>query len=254
MKPGVILDVVRFELSRSMTLARLTVWVALVAFPVALIAILNANLQTDRIEPIGFVLYFLVPEVVCLLGLLLWATPAIATEVEGQTWIHLAMRPGGRTHVILGKYFTAILWTFSAALVAITICVPVIGPDAPLRMWAVMTALAGLSCLAHAALYLLIGVIVHRRTMVSAVAYTLVIEYGLSFVPAVANKLTVNYRLRGLLAEWMQWEEVRNRAETVFGSQPPETHLAALAVYTAALLAAAVSRVCTAEFPSQQDG
>lgn len=114
--------------------------------------------------------------------------------------------------------------------------------------------LATLSCFAHAAIFLLIGVIFHRRTMVTAVVYTLAIEYGLSFVPAVANKLTVNYHLRGLLADWMDWEEVRSRAETVFGSELATTHLIALAVYTVVLLSASMLRLTTAQYPTQQDG
>ena len=90
--------------------------------------------------------------------------------------------------------------------------------------------------------------------MVTAVVYTLAIEYGLSFVPAVANKLTVNYHLRGLLADWMNWEEVRSRAETVFGSEPATTHLLALAIYTVVQLSASMLRLTTAQYPTQQDG
>lgn len=254
MNPLLIVDVIRFELTRSLTAGRIAIWLGLIAFPVALISILRINVPIDPIEPYGFTLYFLIPEVVCLLGLLLWATPAVATEIEGQTWIYLAMRQSGRSIVLLGKYLTAIAWTWSAACVAITLCAFVIGPPEAFRMWYVMFALAFLSCLAHAAIYLLIGVIFHRRTMVTAVIYTLVIEYGLSFVPAVANKLTVNYRLRGLLADWMNWEEVRSRAETLFGNQPASTHLISLSIYTVLLLVIASVWLSMAEYPTQQDG
>ncbi len=254
MNPMLILDVMRFELGRSLTLGRIAIWLVLVAFPVGLISILRMKLPIDPIEPIGFAMYFLIPEVVCLLGLLLWATPAIATEIEGQTWIYLAMRRSGRTTVLLGKYLTAVVWSLSAAIVAATLCVLIVSPPEMIRMWWVMCALATLSCFAHAAIFLLIGVIFHRRTMVTAVVYTLAIEYGLSFVPAVANKLTVNYHLRGLLADWMDWEEVRSRAETVFGSELATTHLIALAVYTVVLLSASMLRLTTAQYPTQQDG
>ncbi|MFK8115490.1 MAG: hypothetical protein AB8B91_25060 [Rubripirellula sp.] len=254
MNPMLILDVIRFEIRRSLTAGRIAIWLALVAFPVALITILRINVPIDRIEQFGFTLYFLIPEVVCLLGLLLWATPAVATEIEGQTWIYLAMRRSGRSLVLLGKYFTAVAWTLSAALVGITLSVIVIWPPELMRMWAVMSALAMLSCFAHAAIYLLIGVIFHRRTMVTAVIYTLVIEYGLSFVPAIANKLTVNYRLRGLLADWMNWDEVRSQAELVFGSESASTHLMALGIYTIVLLAVAITKLSMSEYPTQQDG
>lgn len=254
MNPMLILDVMRFELGRSFTVGRIAIWFALVAFPVGLISVLKVNLSIDRIEPIGFAIYFLIPEVLCLLGLLLWATPAVATEIEGQTWIYLAMRQSGRTTVLLGKYLAAVVWSLSAALVAATLCAVIVNPNEMIRMWWVMCALSALSCFSHAAIFLLIGVIFHRRTMVMAVVYTLAIEYGLSFVPAVANKLTVNYHLRGLLADWMNWEAVRSRAETLFGSELASTHLLALAVYTVLLLCASILRLKTAEFPTQQDG
>lgn len=254
MNPTLVLDVIRFELARSMTGGRLAIWLALVSFPVVLITILKVSTSIDRPEAIGFTMYFLIPEVVCLLGLLLWATPAIATEIEGQTWIYLAMRRSGRTMVLLGKYLTAVVWTLAAAVVAISLCVLIVAPEDMLRSWIVLSLLSLLSCFAHAAIYLLIGVVFHRRTMVIAVVYTLVIEYGLSLIPSVANKLTVNYRLRGLLADWMNWDEVRSRAEAVFGSEPASTHLMALTVLTVAFVAAAMLRLATGEYPTQQDG
>ncbi len=255
MNPLLVIDVVRFELKRSMTVGRTAMWFLLVGFPIVLFAILRQIVPPEEIETMhqisiadqaeqwGVVLYFLVPEVICLLGLLLWATPAISTEIEGQTWIYLAIRRSGRTWVPLGKYLTSVVWTFSAAFVSCTGCVLLMGPMGSLRLWVVMNVLSLLSCIAHAALYLLIGLIFYRRTMVSAVAYTLTIEYGLSFVPALANKLTINYRLRGLLAEWMDWEVARTIAENVMGREPPGTHLLVLAAMTMTLLGVALYRM-----------
>jgi ABC-type transport system involved in multi-copper enzyme maturation permease subunit len=266
MNPLLVFDVVRFELKRSMTVGRTAMWFLLVGFPIALFAILRQIVPPDQIEQLhqisiqdqaeqwGVMLYFLVPEVICLLGLLLWAAPAISTEIEGQTWIYLALRRSGRSWVPLGKYLTSVVWTFSAALVSCTGCVILMGPMGSFRLWGVMIVLSLLSCIAHAALYLLIGLIFYRRTMVTAVAYTLLIEYGLSFVPALANKLTINYRLRGLLAEWMDWEVARSIAENVMGREPPATHLLVLAAMTLALLGIAIFRMGHSEFPTQQEG
>ncbi len=254
MNPLLILDVMRFELTRSRTLGRLAIWLILVMFPVSLITALRLLETTADTQAWGITLYFLVPEVLCLLGLLLWATPAISTEIEGQTWIYLAMRRSGRSMVLIGKYFTAVLWTLSAALISITVCVVIMGPAGGMQLWLVMCGLAVLSCFAHASLYVLIGAIFYRRTMVAAVLYTLAIEYGMSLVPAVANKLTINYRLRGLLADWMDWDEARSQAENVFGSEPAATHLLVLFAITLALLGIAVFRLGHSEFPTQQEG
>jgi len=255
MNPLLTIDVVKFELARSMTFGRSAIWMLLVLFPVTLITVMRfSRVPLDPVEPWGMVLYFLVPEVICLLGLLLWATPAISTEIEGQTWIYLAMRQSGRTYVLLGKYITAVLWTLSAALASTTLCVVVMGSAGGIRLWSVMCVISALSCLAHASLYVLIGSVFFRRSMVTAVFYTIAIEYGLSAVPAVVNKLTINYRLRGLLANWMDWEQARSTAENVFGSEPTWVHLAVLAILSVTLLGVAIARIGLGEFPTQQEG
>ena len=255
-------DVMIFELRRSMTIGRIAVWCVLVAFPVAIVTAMSliAKLQMnerynveDMIQPFGMAMYFLIPEVSCLLGLLLWATPAISTEIEGQTWVYLTMRTSGRMMVALGKYMTAVVWTLSAALVAVTLCTIVIGPTVAAKLWLVLTILVILSCVVHAALYLLIGCIFYRRTMVAAVVYTVVVEYILSFVPALVNKFTINYRLRGLLADWMDWEDARSQAEEIFGSEPASTHLMILAVMVVVLLGVSLYRVERTEYPTQQE-
>ena len=250
-----IFQVVKFELARSMTFGRVSIWVLLLLFPMLLVGTLRlSGADTSEVEQWGIMLYFLVPEVMCLLALLLWATPVVSTEIEGQTWGYLAMRPTGRCEVILGKYLTAVVWTLSAALVSSTGCVLMMGTAGGFWLWLVMCVLCTISVLAHASLYLLIGVWFYRRTIVTAVFYTGAVEYGLSFVPAVANKLTINFRLRGLLANWMDWEEARSNAENVFGSASSGTHLSALLVLTLILLSLALLKVATSEFPTQQEG
>ncbi|MEO1619082.1 MAG: hypothetical protein AAFV88_24740, partial [Planctomycetota bacterium] len=111
-----------------------------------------------------------------------------------------------------------------------------------------------LSCCSYAALFLVIGVLFYRRTMVAAVLYTVIVEYIVSFIPAMVNKFTINYRLRGLMAEWMQWEEAKTRAQAIFGDEPASTHLTILGITTVVLLAVAFYRVQTTEFPMTQEG
>lgn len=251
----IILSVVRFELSRSLTIGRIAIWLLLVLFPVALVTTLRlSGVPQNPVEAWGIMLYFLVPEVVCLLGLLLWATPVVSTEIEGQTWSYLALRPSGRREVILGKYLTAVVWALSATLASVTLCVALMGEAGGIRLWVVMCLLCVLSAVTHASLYLLIGLLFYRRTIVTAVFYTGAVEYGLSFIPAVANKLTINYRLRGLLSNWMDWEEARSAAESVFGSEPTLVHLSVLLIMTAVLLAASLAKVSVSEYPTQQEG
>lgn len=257
------LDVMVFELRRSLTIGRMAIWGVLVAFPVAIITAMSmiAKIEmgerydaTELVEPFGMAMYFLIPEVSCLLGLLLWATPAISTEIEGQTWVYLTLRSPGRSMVLLGKYLTSVVWTLSAALASVALCTLMVDPEIGDKVWWVLTKLVVLSCFVHAALYLMIGSVFYRRTMVAAVLYTVVVEYVVSFIPALVNKFTINYRLRGLLADWMGWDEARTQAEHIFGSESASTHLEMLAIMVVVLLAVSIYRVERTEYPTQQEG
>ena len=87
----------------------------------------------------------------------------------------------------------------------------------------------------------------HRRVLYRGRGVRIIV------VPAVANKLTINYRLRGLLSNWMDWEAVR-RAENVFGSEASSIHLGVLMLMTVTLLGLAIAKVMYSQFPTQQEG
>ena len=258
MNPTLVLDVALFEIRRSMTLGRSAMWLMLACFPIALVLTLRvtASYVDDEAIPFeawGFISHYLIPEVICLLGLLLWATPAISTEVESQTWIYLAMRQPGRTWVVLGKYLTSVVWTLSAAVFAATGCVIIMAGQGGFQLWLALVTISLLSCLAHGALYLLIGLIFFRRTMVAAVAYTLLIEYGLSALPSIANQLSINFQLRSLLDKWLG-TNVNIAFDDITKSDPFWMNLGLLAVFTVVLLGLSVGRTMSSEFPTQQDG
>ncbi len=87
-------------------------------------------------------LFVLVIDLLCLMGLLLWATPVIHSELEGGTWSYLAMRPGERGPILLGKYLAAVTWTALCAWISLTICVAIIRPEAgAFRVWGTLALL-----------------------------------------------------------------------------------------------------------------
>ncbi|HAD60136.1 MAG TPA: hypothetical protein DCG12_12900 [Planctomycetaceae bacterium] len=65
-------------------------------------------------------LYLLGPSIACMLGALLIAAPAIASELEQHSWIYLATRPNGVFFLVAGKYIVAVMWAFSATLIGVT--------------------------------------------------------------------------------------------------------------------------------------
>lgn len=237
------LAVFRFEFNRTLTPIRAVFWIALACFPPAIVGLIRYH-AGSTLDPLAvpFILFVLIPEVVCLMGLLLWATPAIHSELEGRTWSYLAVRSGGKGAVLLGKYFTAVAWTALAAWLALTLSV-LIAPrvEHALRLWGVIATLIVLSCLAYGALYVLLGVLFLRRAMVVAVGYTFISEFVVGFVPAIINQLTVQYHLRCLMAEWLQWDVLPpGMEELFFGTASASQHVLILLGATAFLLTAAV--------------
>jgi ABC-type transport system involved in multi-copper enzyme maturation permease subunit len=251
---GNVRAVFLFEWKRALTVPRIAWWAVLVLFPVFIIGLIRFAAQNPDGLPrelIAGFLFALFPMLVSMLGTLLWTTPAISAELERRSWVYLAVRPNGGTAVLLGKYLAAVTWVIPAALLALTIAVPLSGTDDGWRLWWAMTRLVLLACPSYGAIYLVLGTIMPRRAMVLAVGYTLIFELIISFVPAVINKLTVQYRLRALLIEWCQLEIPGGKefgVVALIGNEPTSQHLATLFLLPPVLLAIAVSILRWSEF------
>lgn len=191
-----------------------------------------------------------------MLGTFLWTTPAISAELERRSWIYLAIRPNGGTAVLLGKYLAAVSWVIPPALLGLTIAVPLASSGDGWRLWWTMVRLVCLACPAYGAIYLLLGTLMPRRAMVLAVAYTLIFEFIISFVPAVINRITVQYRLRSLLQIWCDLPVLggRQAAELSLTSDTPAwQHVLILALFPPVLLALSVAVLRLSEFSSSAE-
>jgi ABC-type transport system involved in multi-copper enzyme maturation permease subunit len=228
-----------YECRRAFGPGRLVLVAALALFPPALIGLIQfqgAHLDQNR-GPWAVTLFILIPEVVCLLGLLLWATPVIQSEIEGKTWTYLAVRPGGKVPILLGKYAAALVWTLGTALVSLTLTLLVLSPpEGFFQPWGVFARLILLSCVTYAALYALLGVVFLRRAMGVAVAYTFLFEFLGGFIPAMVNQLTVQYHLRSLLFDWLDITDAPRRVREMFGTGPAWEHVLGLGLMSLALL------------------
>lgn len=247
-----------FEWKRALTLPRMLGWATLTLFPVFIIGLLRLpGSPPPREVWIGF-LFALIPMLVSMLGALLWTTSAIATELERRSWVYLTIRPHGGTAVLLGKYLAAVTWVLPAAIVGLTLAIPLTitdrTPDGDtLLIWWGMVRLVLLSCPAFSAIFLLLGIINPRRAMVLAVAYSLILELIISFIPAVINKFTVQYRLRSLMIKWCDFalpDGPRQGASSLFGDTPPYQNVLILLLIPPVLLTASVVLLKFSEFTS----
>lgn len=249
-----ILAVAGFQLRRMLAPQRLLVAAVGAAFPAAvMLAARRIAGELDR--DFGVVLlYALVPEAVCLLGLLVTMCPVVADELERGTWQHVVVRPGGRRSLLLGTFVAAVIWTAGVALLSLVLTLVAAGLPGSMRLAGMFSLLVLLSCLGRAALFALPAVIVPKRALVASVGAALVVEYLAGFLPAIVNQATVSLRLRSLLVEWMGWR--RNLPETLrlfVDEQPPIVQVMAVFVLTATLLTSAAVILSWRQFPPAEE-
>lgn len=256
-----------FEWKRAMSLTRRLWWLGLAGFPVFIVGLVQYTLrnQGEAVDILllkhlwTWLLFALIPMLVSILGSLLWTTPAISSELERRSWVYLAVRPDGATAVILGKYLTAVCWVIPAALTGLTLCIYATGLSAQLdlwRLWWTMALLVILSCPAYAAIFLFVGVIYPRRAMVMSVVYTLLFELVISFIPAVINKMTIQYRLRALAVKWSNLsfsEGSEKGVMAIIGNEPPWQHVTILCAITLGLLCASIGVIRWLEFATSSE-
>jgi len=256
-----IATVFRFEGRRSINKTRLLLWTALASFPPLLLGLVLYSVgppPEEELFAVPIVVYVLCPGVVSMLGVLLWASPSIATEIEGRSWVYPAVRPHGALAVYLGKYLVAVAWTAPAACLAAAVATRMMSPENYREYLGVQWPLIGLSCLSYGAAYSLIGVLLPKRAMVACVFYTIASEVILSTVPAAVNMLTIQYRLRCLFVRWMQWEESLAQSNPVFlayfGEASAAWHLGVLLALTLGMLALGAVVLSWKEFTSETEG
>ncbi len=241
---GEIMATALFDFRRSLTVSKLSVFVILSLFPPAIVAILLFGPGLEAAPVIIGVTVMMVG----VLAELLWATPIVYAELEGKTWVFLAVRPRGVLAALLGKYLMAVLWTMAVCTIAMTICILLAAaarvPDV-LRMWRVFVVLIILAAFSYAAIFTLIGVLFHRRAMVFAMAYVIVLEGIVAQIPAVINQFTVRHHLTALAVKWLDFrflgdEEVPEFIlHQILGAQEPDWRNILMVTAAAALALAA---------------
>jgi hypothetical protein len=217
----------------------------------------RSNMLNESQLYFGYVvlLFLLIPQVVTVLGMLLWATPIVHSELEAQTWVYAVVRPGARRSVMIGKYCVAVLWTFSSTCTAMTLAVPICGVANPAKTWLVLCLLNFVGALSYAALFLTIGALVQKRAMVSAFLYAFFVEGILSTLPATINQLTISFRLRSMLAQLLDLNPSTARElERFFDISTSVTmHLLCLSVFVGFMMGLSLWRVQASQFVWQSE-
>jgi ABC-type transport system involved in multi-copper enzyme maturation permease subunit len=245
MNLGAVWTVFRFECSRTATAARLLALAVLAAFPPALVALMqthHAELQRDARGVVA--LFVLIPELLCLMNLLLSAAPLVYAELEGKTWTYLAISPAGKGAILFGKYWCSVFFAVIAGWLSLALCCLLAWPEHQgLQIASTLFLLVPLGCLVYGAIFVFLGVIFLRRAMIAAVVYIFISEVLIGFIPALINQLTIQYHLRNLLTKWIGWDLIAGPLQMnrqFFSDSPAWHHVAILTTIAAVFLAMAV--------------
>lgn len=250
-----IRTVAEFQLRRLFTRPRLAMAAIGAVFPAAVMLAADRASRGRLGDDVAMVmLYGLIPEAVCMLGLLVTMCPAVADELERGTWAHLAVRPGGRRALLLGTWVAAVIWTAAVAIVATVIAVGVTKLVDPWGAGRILVALVLVSCVGRAALFALPAVIMPKRALVASVGVAIVVEYLAGVIPAIVNQATVSLRLRSLLVAWMGWEKsLPTEAQLLIDQQPEWVQMLAVGILVAVLLTLAVVILDRRQFPPSDE-
>jgi ABC-type transport system involved in multi-copper enzyme maturation permease subunit len=256
---GKVAATAQFDFRRSLTISRLSAFVVLSLFPPAIMAI---NLFGPGVDAAPVIIGVTVM-MVGILAELLWATPIVYGELEGKTWLFLAVRPRGILAVLLGKYLVAALWTTAVCSIALTICALLTAsahvPNV-VQMWFVFLILTTLAAFAYAAIFALIGVVFHRRAMVFAMAYVILFEVLVAQIPAVINQITVRHHITALAVKWLDFRQLGDEEvpdfilQQMLGAREPDwLNILMVAATTVIALAAAAWIICNREYLSADE-
>lgn len=247
--------VAEFQLRRLRTWPRLAMAAVGALFPAAvMVAVERASRGALPSDVAVALLYALVPEAVCMLGLLVTMCPAVADELERGTWAHVTTRPNGRRALLLGTWLAAVIWTGLVALAALACAIPLAKVDEPVRVGALLAGLVVLSCMGRAALFALPAVVLPKRALVASVAVAIVVEYLAGTIPAVVNQATVSLRLRSLLVAGMGWKQkLPTEMQLFIDPQPPWVHVIAVAIVVVVLLGIAAAILDRRQFPPSDE-
>ncbi|MEX0712145.1 MAG: ABC transporter permease subunit [Pirellulales bacterium] len=205
-----------------------------VALPLAVSLLLrfasDIQHETSREVSTGY-LFMMYPQVMCELLALLYGSTLLGAELEAQTLGYLFTRPLARWRIVVAKYAATVatlIVPVSASLYFSWVAIGSPGDGARL-LGGVWLGVVG-SLVVYSSIFLLLGALIPARAMVLGLIYAMV-EFALSFVPAVLNTFTVTYHLRTVVAHASGMEVQAELRGVLSGDSVP------LAVLALALMA-----------------
>lgn len=147
---------------------------------------------------IAIFMYVLYPQVLCILASLIYGASLLVREVEDKTLVYLFSRAQPRWKILLSKYITTVVVLSLAIIASMSICFLIAGMPMGVSTWCALAATIATACAAYTAIFALLGIVLPNRSMTIGLIYAIVVEFMLTFVPALINGITVSHYLRSL--------------------------------------------------------
>jgi ABC-type transport system involved in multi-copper enzyme maturation permease subunit len=213
---------------------------ALLLFPALMFFVVGraeAHVSAGAGAALLFIAY---PQVICVLSVLLRSPTLVNSELEAGTWVYLVSRPAGRVALLLGKYLASATFAALGCGLSVTLSAFVLmGSEAARGVLPAVLAPTLLAPYCFAAIFSLFGVLFVKRAMAISLVYGVIVEFGLSNVPALVHQLTVSYSLRSLALRLCDSDLRREFAVAAGDPDRPVAMAVSLALITLGSLALA---------------
>ncbi len=146
----------------------------------------------------GILLYVLYPQSLCILATLLYGSSLLAAEIEDKTLVYLFTRSLPRWRVLVDKYVAIVLVLTALTGTSMSVSFLLLGAPVGARLWLALMVTILCATLSYTAIFALLGLLVPRRAIPVGLIYAVVVEFVLSFVPALVNELAASHYLRSL--------------------------------------------------------
>lgn len=211
------------------------------ALPVGLtLLILRANVEYQHPFHAALHLYLLYSQTICILVAALYGTSLIQEELHGKTLTYLLTRPVPRWTLFIGKYAGTVATLFVLTMISWTFSWMLVYPGGGTRFVTAFALVNLLSLAVYTALFGLFGMLFPKHALFFSIGYGVVVEFFISLVPAVINKICFSYHLRSVLVKWLNLELPKNMEEIalIIGNLPVGWAIGALILFSVLLVAA----------------
>ena len=203
-----MLTLARLQLQQLLTGKKVWLLLIFMLLPLALTVTLvwgNA-FRNEQLEAVSIYLFILHLVAFSILLCLVYGTSVIGADVDDRTIVYLFTRSKARWEVFVGKYLAIVTLLSCCGVIDFLISWLLLGcPGGFMLAFAFVIAIVA-AMFAYTAIFAALGVLFTKRAMVVGLLYAFIFEWGVSFVPAVVNKLTVTHQLRSIIARLVEFD------------------------------------------------